>query len=263
MKIEEIYTIESTNNSAIHLVRDRLFWQAWEKSAFIFVKLFRTYKVHSKFVQKICSEMVWLGFPKNNLEQFQSEATKKGLRWSALNENHIVIAGCPKYEGFELWKKDLLANAKQKSLQTQTISPSQINLFDTCATKASSPTSNVVKDESLEESNQFLLYRKAYDFCLEIFELTTKVSKNYKFGLADKIHEETLQMVELVHLKSNGLEMRDKTEIYYFATKLRIKLRLLNDLKQISMKKWISLNNQLEDLLKFSGQSFQVQGPGK
>ena len=67
MKTEEILGIEESGENRINLVRDRLFWQAWNRSAFLFVTHFRKYQVHKRFVQKVSQEVAWLGFPKTAL----------------------------------------------------------------------------------------------------------------------------------------------------------------------------------------------------
>ena len=67
MKTEDIILIENNAGGEIHLVKDRLFWQAWERSAFLFVHNFKNYKVHHRFVQKVMQDFVWLGFPEKVL----------------------------------------------------------------------------------------------------------------------------------------------------------------------------------------------------
>lgn len=248
MKVDEIYAIENTNDGCIHLVRDRLFWQAWEKSAFYFVKMFRPYKVHSRFVQKIGCQMVWLGFPKGILADFESEAKENGLQWNIVDENHIVVSGCAKQDKFDSWKQGVISNVPKTPLT------GQMNLFDSVPTKVSAC---VDKDELLR------LYRIAYDLCLYVLRNTAKVAKEFKFGLADKIRDEALLMVESLHLNVNGLECLDSKEIGLSLNRLRIKFRLLCDLRQISVKQWMFFNKQLEDLMKYSCQSLSIQGLGE
>ena len=52
MKIEEILNLES-QRKGLMLVRDRLFWQAWEYSAFLFVNHLRPYRIHRKIIKKV------------------------------------------------------------------------------------------------------------------------------------------------------------------------------------------------------------------
>ena len=77
MKVEKIYSIESQNLSEIHLVRDSKFWQAWERSSFLFSKLFRPFKINARFFKNISAEMVYLGFPDTLLAKIQEECDGK------------------------------------------------------------------------------------------------------------------------------------------------------------------------------------------
>jgi hypothetical protein len=66
MVTEYILFLETSEPGCIHLVRDRLFWQAWERSAFLFVRLLRPYQVHCKFVQKVNQDLSPLRMESSN-----------------------------------------------------------------------------------------------------------------------------------------------------------------------------------------------------
>ncbi len=104
------------------------------------------------------------------------------------------------------------------------------------------------------------LYRIAYDLSLYAFRTTTKVSKSFKFGLADKVREEALTFAEKIHLGAGDGNVLEKEMVKEFVCKMCLKFRLLCDLQQISTKQWFFINKQLEKLLKFSGQSPAIQG---
>lgn len=97
----------------------------------------------------------------------------------------------------------------------------------------------------------------------QAWENTAKVAKEFKYGLADNIREDVLLLVESLHLNVNGLECLDSKEIGLSLNRLGIKFRLLCDLRQISMKQWVFINKQLDDLLNFFGQSLSIQGLGE
>lgn len=260
MKVDEIYVLESTNECCIHLVRDRLFWRAWERSAFYFVKEIRPYKVHCRFVQKTASEMVWLGFPKVGLSRLQSEAIEKGLRWIVKDENHIVISGCKKQDGFDSWKKEIMTAGAKPELKPI----GEASRFDlSVASEDSLLDAKKERETAVNRAAELQLYRVMYDLCLEVVKSTAKVAKEFKFGLADKIRDDFLTMVEKVHLALNGQCSFAKKDIDAFVYGQRVKLRLLCDLRQISFKRWIFLNNQLEAMLKFSGQSSSIHESGE
>ena len=92
MKTEDIILIENNAGGEIHLVKDRLFWQAWERSAFLFVHNFKNYKVHHRFVQKVMQDFVWLGFPEKALGAILATAKSKNFVVKNISDSHIVIS---------------------------------------------------------------------------------------------------------------------------------------------------------------------------
>jgi hypothetical protein len=79
MIIEEILKNES-ERKGLMLVRDRLFFQAWEYSAFLFVNHLRPYRIHRRIIKKVGEEVVWLGFPRSSLESVLADAKKLGAK---------------------------------------------------------------------------------------------------------------------------------------------------------------------------------------
>lgn len=250
MKIDEIYSLEQNNVACIHLVRDRLFWQAWEKSAFHFIKLFRPYKVHSRFVQKISAEQVWLGFPKSNLELFEREAVDSGLVWTVVDENRIDIAGFEAMDGFDSWKEGILQS------HNSGVAPKDASATSGAVERVMEKTPCI-----LDEKNLLQMYRISYDFSLYACRLMSKVAKVYRFGLADRLREHAYELVERLHLGVNRLAAVDRDYVILLVSRIRIKMRLLHDLQQISTKQWIFMNRQMEDICNYIGRSPQVQGP--
>jgi len=95
MKTEDILSIEESGENRINLVRDRLFWQAWNRSAFLFVNNIKKYQVHKRFVQKVSQEVAWLGFPKTALNGIEKIARAKGWSFERISGDHIIIGGVP------------------------------------------------------------------------------------------------------------------------------------------------------------------------
>jgi len=101
MKTENILTIEESGENRINLVRDRLFWQAWNKSAFLFSVHIKSYQVHKRFVQKVSQEVAWLGFPSSALSTIQEIATSKNFGFEQKSADHIIISAVPQTTGYE------------------------------------------------------------------------------------------------------------------------------------------------------------------
>lgn len=168
--------MESNNESSIHLIRDRKFFQAYEKSAFLFVKFLREYKVHHKFVKKIGADLVYLGFLDSVLENLRAEAQDAGYEWKIISDDqHIEISGLPKLESFDAWKNGVVQSV------------------DNVTTNVSKPSSTMETDVPLKKL--FVIYREFYDLTLYLCRLTSKFHRNFKFGLGDKLREDCVSVL--------------------------------------------------------------------
>jgi len=61
MKINEIITFEAENTSSIILHKEGLFWRAYEKSAFLFIRHIKEYQITKKYYKNVKAEIVYLG----------------------------------------------------------------------------------------------------------------------------------------------------------------------------------------------------------
>lgn len=226
MKVEKIYSIESQNLSEIHLVRDSKFWQAWERSSFLFSKLFRPFKINARFFKNISAEMVYLGFPDTLLAKIQEECDGK-YSYKVIDENHVVITGLPVLENFDDWKKSVLGAVPKTSP----------------ASKKQESHSNV------NPRNMMLAYREMYDYTLDICRRTGKFYKNYKFGLGDRLRNDSMELLEMMQLAMQGFAKFDFDRAMQILVRARIQLRILQDLKQIANNQWIFVNAKIETIL--------------
>lgn len=214
MKAEEIFNLERSNDGCINLVRDSKFWQAWEHSAFLFSKLFRPFIINARFFKNISADMVYLGFPDTLIPKLQQECNEKGFHWITVSENHYQIASLPEIPDFEIWKKSVLgAKDKIQLAKDNTLLSSE----------------NVSSEHGLEKripQNILLLaYREIYDYALDICKRTGKFYRNYRFGLGDRLRDESMELLEIVQLAVQGIEKLD----------LKLVRRLLIDASRLSL----------------------------
>lgn len=86
---------------------------------------------------------------------------------------------------------------------------------------------------------------------IEIYKMTTGLSREYKFTVGEKLKNETLELLLQIY-KANlswGKEIhidkcRENTEA------VRLLIRLLHDLRQINIKRMIALNALIESVSK-------------
>jgi hypothetical protein len=229
MKTEDILSVEESGENRINLVRDRLFWQAWNRSAFLFVTHIKKYHVHKRFVQKVSQDVAWLGFPSSALPAIEKLATDKSFTFEQKSKDHIIIGSVTQTSGYEKWWNEIV---KSKPKQP---------------------------DPSEQKTNSPLLpaYKVAYDLCLHIHRATVKMPREFRYELGARVRNYATEIAEAMHIMANrvGADPRVSPEasITNCATtvhKLRIDIRVLKDLHQIGLEQWGFLNTQIEGLLK-------------
>nr|NQU91149.1 hypothetical protein [Bacteroidota bacterium] len=106
MKINEILTIERENINNCHLIKDGLFWRAYEKSAMFFSNHIKDYCLTKKRYKIVGSDVVFLGFPDSTLNEVLKIAEEKGFSVDK-QEKIILIDAFEENDGFEKWKDEI------------------------------------------------------------------------------------------------------------------------------------------------------------
>jgi len=222
MKTENILSIEESGENRINLVRDRLFWQAWNKSAFLFSTHIKNYQVHKRFVQKVSQEVAWLGFPFSALQMIQEIATNKGFAFEQKSPDHIIINAVPQTTGYEEWWAKIV---KKKP-------------------KPAEPNFQIPKNS---RDSILPAYKTAYDLCLHIHRATLKMPREFRYELGARIRNHALDITENLHLMANNVQAKPElTESAAQIHKLRLDMRVLKDLQQMGIEQLLSLCNELE-----------------
>ena len=103
MKIAEIHKLELHNKDCCILVKDGIFWRAYEKSAMWYCSHVKEYQIIAKYYKNIQAKMVHIGFPYTVLDSTLEQCKKKGFKINR-SENLIEISGFEGGEGFDNWK---------------------------------------------------------------------------------------------------------------------------------------------------------------
>ncbi|MDO9153784.1 MAG: hypothetical protein Q7U47_08785, partial [Paludibacter sp.] len=99
MTVKEIVAMELANTNSIYLLREGMFYRAYNLSAMRMVSYLKPFKVNRKFVKTVQQEIFYVGFPGSTLESIQQHAIEKGWQIVELSENgedagkKIVISG--------------------------------------------------------------------------------------------------------------------------------------------------------------------------
>jgi len=96
------------------------------------------------------------------------------------------------------------------------------------------------------------VYYESYQLLLELFRFTKDFSREYKYTLGESIKKEVVEMITNIYKANSNMSnrrvllqaSRENIEV------IRLFLRLLRDLRQISLEKFVFLNEKIESVSK-------------
>jgi hypothetical protein len=95
------------------------------------------------------------------------------------------------------------------------------------------------------------VYKASYDLLLAIFQFTKNFTKEYKYTVGESIKKETIELIIGIY-RANAT--RDKAAIIEKAREhievIRLLVRLMKDLKQINLEKFVTINEKIENVSK-------------
>lgn len=99
--------------------------------------------------------------------------------------------------------------------------------------------------------NDLPVYKSTYDLLIVIYKFTKDFTKEYKYTIGEKLKLETMELLTLIY-KANS--KRDKNDILQEAREkievIRLFIRLMKDLQQISIKQFVATNLAVENVSK-------------
>ena len=110
MQTKEILAQESANRGRIVLIKEGIFWRAYQRSAYLFWHNIRELKVTHKYIKAVKSDIFHVGFPAKILEQVLDKV--KGKDWKIEREEQKIqiITGQEVTEKqFEEWARPFAA----------------------------------------------------------------------------------------------------------------------------------------------------------
>ena len=91
------------------------------------------------------------------------------------------------------------------------------------------------------------VYKGTYDLMLGVFQFVKNFTKEYKYSVGDTLKRETMELMTLIY-RANA--RRDKAEVLQEARErievVRLYIRLMKDLQQVSVKQFVRVNEQVE-----------------
>ena len=95
------------------------------------------------------------------------------------------------------------------------------------------------------------VYKASYDLLLAIFGLTGQFKREYKYTVGEKLKQEALDLLTLIYRANSRMdrvallqEARERIEI------IRLFLRVMMDMHQIGLQKFVHINRLVEAVSK-------------
>lgn len=96
-------------------------------------------------------------------------------------------------------------------------------------------------------------YKAAYDVLLDVFKMNINLTREYRHTLGEKLKHEITELMVLIY-KANVHNEQEKVLNLRSARErivvVKIYVRMLHDLNQISLKRFVGLSEKVEDLSK-------------
>lgn len=91
------------------------------------------------------------------------------------------------------------------------------------------------------------VYKASYDLLLEIYRFVRNFSKEFKYTIGENLKTEGVELIKLIYLANSRQEKvetiaqaRERVEM------LRLYLRLMKDMKQINIPRFVFINEKIE-----------------
>ena len=95
------------------------------------------------------------------------------------------------------------------------------------------------------------VYKSTYDLLVAIFSFTKDFNKVYKYTVGESLKKETIELLTLIY-RANV--KRDKKDVLQEARErievIRLFIRLMKDMQQISIKQFVQINTSVENVSK-------------
>jgi hypothetical protein len=100
--------------------------------------------------------------------------------------------------------------------------------------------------------DQLMIYKEAYDLASDLLPLTKKMERGYKYTLGERINNASVEMLICVYRINTSNDNRDR---YFMSAReqielIRLLLRLMKDLRLVTVGRFTRLNGMVESISK-------------
>jgi len=212
MKVKDIVELEEKNDSSIFLLKEGIFYRAYDRSLMRFSSKIKKLKVNAKYVKVVKRTIFYGGFPESILDMVHEGCLANKYSWEKC-ENKIAIRGFDvSKEDYEGWKEEFLKKHEGK---------------------------NVLVNSEKYCPERTPVVEKFYDLIVWLLPKLANFPKDQRFLLADRIQGLLLDvlglLIEAVYQKER-VGILDVVNIKL--DQARYLARIAKDMKYVSVKQY-------------------------
>ena len=99
--------------------------------------------------------------------------------------------------------------------------------------------------------NELPVFKASYDLLLDIYRFSSTLTREYKYTIGERLKNETLELIILIYRANTAISKGETIQkAREYVEMLRLLIRVLKDLKQINLKSFVRVNNQIENVSK-------------
>lgn len=95
------------------------------------------------------------------------------------------------------------------------------------------------------------VYKATYDLLLELFVMNVNLKRDYRYTLGERLRNSVTELAVIIYRANISTEINKEIELRNALEKIvaiKIYIRMLHDLKQISLKRFAALSGKIEDI---------------
>lgn len=220
---------EERNKGSIELILflEGKFWKAYEKSAYALVQMYN-FKPTKRFIKLVGEEVISVGFPQDQLKKYLGNAEIDASGKIC----HALVQTAQDEQAFAEWKAG-----------TRIKEPKQKTPMELYIPEEWKPKTQVMKEENLP------VFKMVYDLLLRVVHETHKMGKDFRYTLGEELKRLLVRMEVCIYHANEKKDANEKlvyiNEALEKMLEVKLYVRILHDSKQLSLKKYALLCEQM------------------
>lgn len=211
----EICSLEGANQGQVYLYPEGAFYKAYQQSAWLLCTKVHPFKVSARPLKGLDGPLLTVGFPMSSFDKFA-----RGLRVedSKSGGKTLYFDGLVDMSGYSEWAS---------SFEVTNCKP----------VKAS--------------YNSLPVYGEMYRFVLEMTDFASRLNRNFRYSLGEDVRKESKRALLCVILAGKSENRLDNIHSAYLSMlDIQLSLRMLNELKELPDKRYVSFMEQTDSIVK-------------